>query len=71
MSSYVIAVEPAVSEETEEVTHLTKATHLIFRYIVPMTPRQGIHSARDNWRNCTISALILFTINKPISAVKY
>ena len=33
MSSCVIAVEPAVSEETEEVTHLTKVTHLIFRYI--------------------------------------
>ena len=47
MSSCVIAVEPAVSEETEEVTHLTKVTHLIFRYIVPMTPRQGLEYAQQ------------------------
>ena len=69
MSSCVIAVEPAVSEETEEPCPI----HHIFRYIVPMTPRQGTHSARDSWRKCAISALIRFysPSTNPLVPVKY
>ena len=43
MSSCVIAVEPAVSEETEEPCPI----HHISRYIVPMTPIGKEHTQQE------------------------
>ena len=51
MSSCVLAVEPAVSEETEE----PYSSHLLGTLFPAMTTRQGTHSARDSWKKYTIS----------------